>query len=95
MLPKTKDFMSKLKKQAIIKKKNPFDDYLIIKLLGQGAVGQVLEVQDKQTGEKFAIKAIKLAENFEKSRAVNEIGLMQLTSHPNIVKFWDAYEVEK
>lgn len=95
MLPKTKEFEGKLKKQARIKQKNPFDEYIIIKQLGQGAVGQVFEVQDKQTGEKFAIKVIKLVENFEKSRALNEIGLMQLTSHSNIVKFFDSYEVNK
>jgi len=95
VLPKTKEFASTLKKQARLKRKNPFDDYDIIRVLGEGAFGQVLEVRNKQTGENFAMKVIKLGENFQKSRALNEIGLMQLTSHKNIVKLCDSYEIEE
>lgn len=84
-----------MKKQARLKKKNPLDDYSIVRPLGEGAVGQVLEVMNKQTGENFAMKVIKLGENFQRSRALNEIGLMQLTSHQNIVKLCDSYEIEE
>lgn len=94
-LPKFKDFSSIIKKKAKIQKKDPLSQYSVVKLLGKGASGVVFEVQNSASGSKHALKIIQLSSAFNKDRAINEIGLMQMTSHENIVRLEEAFEFDK
>lgn len=66
--------------------------YTITASIGSGAAGEVYKVSSLKTNKFFALKTIALTEVFEKTRVLNEIGLMKLTSHENIVKCFEAYE---
>lgn len=92
-LPKRKDFSSIIKKKATIHKKDPLELYSVFKPIGKGASASVFLVMNKETGLKYAMKVIQLTSEFNKDRAVNEIGLMQMTNHENIVKIIEAYEI--
>jgi serine/threonine protein kinase len=94
-LPKFKDFSSIIKKKAVIKKKDPSLSFSILTLLGRGASGSVFSVQNLDSNSKHAMKIIELSPTFNKSQAINEIGLMQMTSHENIVRLEEAFEFEK
>ncbi|OMJ90284.1 hypothetical protein SteCoe_7398 [Stentor coeruleus] len=90
-LPKQKDFSKTLKSKLKIKHKDPNKDYKIIKEIGSGAVGSVYLAQKEKSEELYALKVINLSPNFEKTRAMNEIGLMQLSTHENVIKCYSAY----
>ena len=48
--------------------------------------------EDRQTGEKFAIKAIqkKKVEDFQ--TFINEINILHVLDHPNIIKLYEIWE---
>ena len=74
--------------------KNFFDDYKLIKELAEGRYGKVYLSEELTAYNQYAIKI--LTKNPEKenyvSRIMNEINILQLTDHPNIVKFESMYE---
>lgn len=74
--------------------KNFFEHYEIIKDIGEGNFGIVKLGVHKQTKEKVAIKIIKkddlLSNRME--RIKNEIDIMKICQHPNIVHLIDHFE---
>ena len=71
--------------------KNPFQIYQTLKLLGEGAFGEVWRVRNKISGKEFAMKIIKKNPNFKEKSIFNEINILKKLDHPNIVKILDFY----
>lgn len=71
------------------------NDFMPLKVLGQGAYGKVLLVKNKNTGKLFAQKELKKAsiilsnKNIERTISERKI-LSEITSHQNIVKLFYA-----
>lgn len=66
-------------------------EYEIVKQLGSGAYGYVVEAVQKSTGKKVAIKKIKelFDDIIDAKRILREITLLRKINHPNIVKILD------
>ncbi|KAK6744003.1 hypothetical protein RB195_010979 [Necator americanus] len=69
--------------------------FKVIKILGNGSFGQVLDVKCLETGKRFAIKkALRTFESSGKRRRqlLEVINHESITPHPNIVRFEKAWE---
>jgi len=74
---------------------NFFDYYEMLDVIGEGKFGQVKMGVYRKTREKVAIKIIKKSslENLKDIELVkNEIDIMKLCRHPNVVKLLDHFE---
>lgn len=74
--------------------KTKIDDFIPVKVLGQGAYGKVLLVKHKASGKLFAQKQLKklsivVSKNCERTLLEKKI-LSLVTHHPNIVKLFYA-----
>jgi serine/threonine-protein kinase len=71
--------------------------YLIVSLLGEGAMGEVFLATDEQTGQQVAVKILarQLITNPDLiQRFKREAETLRKLDHPNIVKFLDTFEHE-
>ena len=74
--------------------KNPFNDYEIIKTLGEGAFGEVHLVKHNLTKAIRAMKVIKKRDDFENDNdqdLLNEINVLKKIDHPNVIKIFEFY----
>ena len=73
---------------------NPFENYKILKKLGQGTFGQVYKIVQKQTGNIRAMKIIpknNLKPGFTDKDIIHEITIMKNLDHPHIIKLFEFY----
>lgn len=73
----------------------PFDnDYQIIKKIGIGAFSEVFECEHNITKERCAVKVInkKIFEKVSRVQLNNEIAILKLVNHPNIIHLKETYE---
>ena len=78
--------------------KQPSDDYKRLKFLGEGSYASVYQVQNRYTGSICAMKIIK--KKFSKSSSeekdiLNEINILRMMDHPNILKIFEFYSNPK
>lgn len=73
------------------KKKDPTKLYSFKQKLGSGASGDVYGAVKRGTNDVFAIKVVNL-EDWDLKDLKNEITLMSICSHENIVKYIDTYD---
>lgn len=67
--------------------------YQFLKVLGEGASGEVWLVQRKSTGEKFACKIIEKNEDMNDAESMGtEIEIMKRVRHPHIVTLYEIFE---
>ena len=69
-----------------------FENYTIIKKIGEGAQGVVHLAQDKRLGRKVAIKSLHsnlITNNTQKERFVGEAKLLSQLNHPSVVTLYD------
>jgi len=78
----------------VISKGDPKKRFQIIDEIGEGSFGVVFSAWDLQTGDKVAVKSMKLDDSYEED-LVLEIVMMQSLKHQNIVQFYDAYKIEE
>lgn len=78
----------------IVSKEDPNTRYSEGEKVGEGAAGEVFLCEDFRTGERVAIKKIKLTQHNLKMITV-EIGMMKELDHPQIVKYFDSFLVSK
>jgi calcium-dependent protein kinase len=73
------------------------DDYLIGKILGSGAFGEVRLCTHRKTGAKRAVKIIKKSflQGKEETRFLQEIEILKTMDHPNIVRLFEVYQDPK
>ncbi|XP_061903508.1 death-associated protein kinase 2 isoform X2 [Entelurus aequoreus] len=83
---------------AVFKPENVEDFYEIGEVLGSGHFGQVRKVCELATGTHWAAKFIKLRKTscsrlgLERSRVEQEVEVIQVLQHPNIVALKDVFE---
>ncbi|XP_023363850.1 serine/threonine-protein kinase Nek3 isoform X1 [Otolemur garnettii] len=71
------------------------DDYVVLRVIGEGSFGRALLVQQENSNQMFAMKEIRLSKSFsdmQKSR--KEAVLLAKMKHPNIVAFKESFEAE-
>jgi len=71
--------------------------YRLIRSLGHGGMGQVLEVEDSELGERVALKLLKPelgADSTALARFRREIRLARKVSHPNVCRVFDVGKLE-
>lgn len=71
------------------------DDYTVLRVIGQGSFGRALLVRQESSGQKFAMKEVRLLKSFsETQNSRKEAVLLAKMKHPNIVAFKEAFEAE-
>lgn len=74
----------------------PFEnEYIINKKIGTGAFSEVFECSNILTKEKHAVKIINKSifnEGISRTQLNNEIAILKLVNHPNIIHLKDTYE---
>jgi NIMA (never in mitosis gene a)-related kinase len=68
-------------------------NFEILSKLGSGAFSTVYKVKRLRDGEIYALKQVKLAalKPKERENALNEVRILASVSHPNIVKYREAF----
>lgn len=61
----------------------------MLKVLGVGINGKVVECEHRSTGKKFALKILR---DIPKAKREAELHFLA-SGHPNIVRIYDVYEV--
>jgi tRNA A-37 threonylcarbamoyl transferase component Bud32 len=87
-----KEWVSCLKK--VMKYQNVLEYYEMGKMLGQGRFGTVRVVTHKDTGKKFAVKIMNKKDMTisELEMVKNEIEILKICHHPNIIKLHEVFE---
>ena len=83
----------KFSKENLIKiKREPISKYYNVQTdIGQGSYGKVKRVRHKKLGEERAMKIV--SKQSESSQ--NEIEILRIVSHPNIVNIYEIFEDNK
>ena len=72
-------------------------DYILDKSLGKGSFGEVFLTKKEKSSKLYATKKIPLThlqnEEFKKYMT-NEIKIMKMLQHDNVIKFYDCYQTE-
>jgi mitogen-activated protein kinase 1/3 len=70
------------------------EDYDLIKLLGEGAYGEVASAVHVHTGRKVAIKKMKgvFDDNVDCKRILREVSILNRLKHPFIVEMFEIIE---
>ena len=79
-------------------KTNSDSEYKKIKFLGEGSYASVYQVQNRYTGSICALKIIKkkyASSATEEKEIMNEINILRMMDHPNILKIFEFYSSEK
>ena len=80
-------------------RKNPIEkNYEILEVVGQGGFGQVKKVRHKELDVVRALKILKKSRyrsQAELKMIKNEIAVMKVVDHPNIVKLFEFFEDEE
>lgn len=93
------DVESRSRRESENKEVDMINQYMIQEEIGKGAMGVVYKVIDTMTGDVYAIKSIKynesdaLNQNRNRMSALrNEIAIMKLLDHPNIVRLHEIID---
>ena len=62
------------------------------KKLGEGSLGYVCEAKNKATGRVHAVKTIAKGQIKNMDRLKQEIAIMNMMDHPNIIKLYQSFE---
>ena len=75
---------------------NFHEKYNTIRLIGKGSFAKVYMIEDKITKEKFALKAFNkeriLSKKEGKPALMNEVSILRMLDHPNIMKLLEIHE---
>ena len=77
---------------------DPYENYRILKKLGQGTFGQVYKIIQLKTGNIRALKIIpknNLRSGFTDKDIIREINIMKNLDHPHIIKLYEFYKDEE
>ncbi|CAH8490192.1 unnamed protein product [Schistosoma turkestanicum] len=88
---KMTDEMIQEKLRMIVSIGDPNRKYQRLEKIGQGASGVVYSGIESATGRRVAIKQMNLKKQPKKELIVNEIYVMKVKKHPNVVNYLDSY----
>ncbi|KAA0171336.1 hypothetical protein FNF28_00827 [Cafeteria roenbergensis] len=82
---------------AAAKPRSSAKDFVVLAKLGKGAFGTVYKVQRKQDGKVYALKKIAIGKMPRRDLldTMGEVRLLASISHANIVRFAEAFIIEK
>jgi len=69
--------------------------YEVIKKIGEGAYGKIYKVKNKQSGDIRAMKQIEKSRIPDINKFQNEIKILAMVDHPNIVRLFEVIEDDK
>ena len=69
--------------------------YEVIKKIGEGAYGKIYKVKNKQSGDIRAMKQIMKSKIPDIKKFQNEIKILAMVDHPNIVRLFEVIEDDK
>jgi len=90
-LPTNSEYRKCEKDNIVFIKANPSDDYIILDELGEGGFGKVYKCVNIKNKDVFAMKHIDITSSKQKIYIGNEITLMKVMEHKNIVKLYETY----
>ena len=90
-LPSQQEFEDQMEGLTEYIKDDPSKHYNIIKKIGHGGFGKIFLVEHKERKDKMALKYVDPRNEKERNIMKNEIGLMQIANHENLVKFFEGY----
>eukprot|EP00735_Rhodelphis_limneticus_P002046 TRINITY_DN12785_c0_g1::TRINITY_DN12785_c0_g1_i1::g.28600::m.28600 TRINITY_DN12785_c0_g1::TRINITY_DN12785_c0_g1_i1::g.28600 ORF type:complete len:483 (+),score=109.71,sp/Q55GV3/PAKC_DICDI/44.71/1e-115,Pkinase/PF00069.20/3.4e-70,Pkinase_Tyr/PF07714.12/6.5e-44,PBD/PF00786.23/0.00062,PBD/PF00786.23/3.7e-13,APH/PF01636.18/0.093,APH/PF01636.18/0.49,Kinase-like/PF14531.1/34,Kinase-like/PF14531.1/0.0015,DSHCT/PF08148.7/0.13 TRINITY_DN12785_c0_g1_i1:97-1545(+) len=90
-LPSEKELIAQMKEVVKIKKANPRTVYTGMKKIGEGSSGQVYVGTDPTSNKQVAIKRIQTPSRADLTAVENEIALMTLSKHSNVVQYVDTF----
>ena len=98
MVNQKKTLFSFSASSLVAERKNPIErTYEILETIGRGGYGEVKKILHKELNVIRALKILKKA-NYRSKQEVaqlrNEIQIMKIVDHPNIVKLFEFYEDE-
>lgn len=71
------------------------DNYMVMRVIGEGSFGRALLVQQESSNRMFAMKEIRLPKSFSDTQnSRKEAVLLAKMKHPNIVAFKESFEAE-
>lgn len=73
---------------------DPYETYTLIKQLGVGASGSVSLVQHRETQVQYALKLVIPRSERMEDQIINEIALVQISKHPNIMEYLESYHYQ-
>lgn len=94
MLPSRADFDQALKESVVVLTTDPRQEYREMRKLGEGGAGSVYLVESISTSQKYALKKIKPKNTKQRQQIFNEIALMELSKHPNVLEYYSSYEYD-
>jgi len=93
--PRHEDFHAASRNAILFKLENPCRHVRDLHQIGEGSSGQVYMGTLIATGERVAAKRMLISKQTNIPQLENEIALMELSRHPNIVQSKDTYMWEK
>ena len=78
-----------------IKKGDITQNYEIIKKIGEGGYGKIYKVKNKESGDIRAMKQIMKSKIPDIEKFQNEIKILSMVDHPNIVRLFEVIEDDK
>nr|XP_054509287.1 serine/threonine-protein kinase PAK 3-like [Agelaius phoeniceus] len=81
--------------RRMVKMENPIIKYIELENIGSGTFGDVCKALDTATGGEVAIKKINLQGLIRKEGTFNELMVMKINKHQNIVNYLKSYLVER
>jgi len=94
-MPSGAEFDEQVRTNMRIEHTDPRDLYIVQKKLGEGASGSVFVVTEKNSEEKKALKMVVPKNPKEENMILNEIALMQISEHPNILRYYESYKQDR
>jgi NIMA (never in mitosis gene a)-related kinase len=73
------------------------NDFIFLQKIGEGSYSSVHKVRNKQDGQEYALKKVKMGtlKEKEKENALNEVRILASITHPNIVSYKNTFFDEK
>ncbi|XP_037980489.1 serine/threonine-protein kinase PAK 3-like isoform X2 [Motacilla alba alba] len=86
---------SLVQRRRMVEMENPIRKYIELENIGSGTFGDVCKAFDTATGREVAIKKINLQGLIRKEVTFNELMVMKINKHQNIVNYLKSYLVNK
>lgn len=90
-LPTNSEYRRKEKENIVFIKSDPSQDFIILNEIGEGGFGKVYRCASNKDSEIYALKYIDITSQKQKIYIGNEITIMKITDHSNVVKLHDVY----
>eukprot|EP01117_Protostelium_nocturnum_P005036 TRINITY_DN1820_c0_g2_i1.p1 TRINITY_DN1820_c0_g2~~TRINITY_DN1820_c0_g2_i1.p1 ORF type:complete len:352 (-),score=75.47 TRINITY_DN1820_c0_g2_i1:311-1366(-) len=92
-VPATTDSRPCVKLEHLLTSGDPNLVYRVMNESGRGGFGRVYKAISKETGKKVAVKVLPNYNDSDKKWNAVEFGILKFCKHPNIVDYFECYEI--